>query len=112
MSSREAEKKMTDEELSQYFRNIRDEITQNIGALQAGSDTALLPILKEQYRWMLYVLKHLRNQYELLETIINEVRKTLPEVEDLSKKIRDFDKHRPILRWIEEYQKRAGAEQI
>ena len=108
--SSDPNRQKTDTAMAQFFKSMHDELERNIGALEAINRSAFLPWVKDLVDWMKYILNHLSIHYELLERVLKETRKTTPELQHLEERMKEFDQHKPILRWIDDYQKRAVKE--
>jgi hypothetical protein len=99
MSEEEVVKgRMTDEELRTFYRELRDGLTLNIGKVETMIEN---PATATFGAWLKYILEHIRYQYELLEGANVAVRDIHSVADNLDSKIREFDKHKPTLEFIE-----------
>ncbi len=93
---------MTNEEVRTFYRELRDGINIDIGKLEAVmADGATTSVTSSIASWLKYILEHIRYQYELLESASFSVRDIRSAAENLDSKIREFDKHKPTLEFIE-----------
>ena len=94
----ETRKPMTDEEIREYYRSLRDDLSTNIGKLEAMMND---PNWSGLALWLRYTLDQLRNVYQLLESANFAVRGLLSASHEFDSEIREFNKHKPTLEFIE-----------